>query len=1027
MRWSFTTGRRPLFLLALCPTVLCVGASRADMAQPPATGSSAADRAAAALGVPGGLCVQIGAEKTDPVAELAATGRFLVQVLDADERVVDQARRRLQSRGLYGLVSVDRLPKQGGLPYTEDLVNLLFVSSQESAQVAPEEASRVLCPGGVLVVGSAKATAQQLTAAGLADVQATGRDSAWLVATKPRPDRMDAWSHPRHSASGNAVSQDALVAPPRRVRWIAGAPAEVRGMVTAGGRNFYAGVLARDGFNGLRLWQRDLVGRASGDGFTMRNLGSGDAPPVAGGDRLFAVEKKRLLALDAATGKTVCEYPEAAAPEAVLFDKGTLIAVTGDSVRALDAESAELKWTFSASDPRYVIAGDDTVALVQGQNQRGEAVEAVALDVATGRPRWRRDDFPWLAKVTRTVYYRGLVAFEVSTLNDEGPDNAIHIVSAADGQLVLDYPFLPGMNHRRQARAMFLDDRLWLLDGGKDENQKKLPTQVSAVDFRSGEVLVTHPAGLAHCFPPVMTCRYMISGEFDLTDLATGQVDAHQITKAACGRDAGWVPANGLIYVTPKHCVCWPMLRGYTALARERPASGVAEMDLDQMDFPLETGVDPPAGAPKESGQDDWPCYRHDPWRSGSTPAGAPSEWEPIWSVDLGAGNLSGPVVEDWRENFFVKGPITSPVIAGSRVVVARPDAHEVVALDADTGAVVWRFTASGRVDTAPTIHRGLCLFGAKSGWVYCLRADDGRMVWRLRAAPLEEQIVAYGQLESPWPVPGSVLVIDGVAYFAAGRQSLADGGILIFAVEPASGEIRWVRRLDSVPQKGFYECSALEFDNFDLLHREGDGVGMSRWVFDRRTGEMSLDPSAAFARLNTGGGAAMVPQGCWSYAPRHQRRIPSYTPRRPLVVFRDNVLLGCLQGSSTVYRRDFNLEGGEEFDATWMTGWAASGLSREGKMPWRSHRLAEKASWQVDVFGTGGDAPSVDAMVLAGDRLLVAGSDGDLQVLSSADGRQIARRTLPDPLWDGMAVAGDRLYYSTRRGQLLCLGERTD
>jgi len=86
--------------------------------------------------------------------------------------------------------------------------------------------------------------------------------------------------------------------------------------------------------------------------------------------------------------------------------------------------------------------------------------------------------------------------------------------------------------------------------------------------------------------------------------------------------------------------------------------------------------------------------------------------------------------------------------------------------------------------------------------------------------------------------VPGSVLVVDGVAYFAAGRQSLDDGGILVFAVDPAAGKIRWVRRLDSVPQKGFYECSGLEFDNFDLLHREADGVGMSRWVFDRQSGD---------------------------------------------------------------------------------------------------------------------------------------------------------------------------------------------
>jgi outer membrane protein assembly factor BamB len=649
----------------------------------------------------------------------------------------------------------------------------------------------------------------------------------------------------------------------------------------------------------------------------------------------------------------------------------------------------------------------------------------MVIDRETGRVRWRRNDLDWLPKVRRTVYHGGLVAFEVSTLNDDGPENALHLLSAATGEVKLDHPFLPGMNHRRQARAMFVNGNLWLLHGGKDAEKKKLPVQVSAIDMTTGEALVTHPAGLAHCFPPVVTSRYMISGEFDLTDLSTGEVDAHQITKAACGPDGGWVPANGLIYVTPKHCVCWPMLRGYTALASERPAGSIAEMDVEKMEFSLETGVEPPADPPAEDDSQDWPMYRHDAWRSGSTTAEAPSEFNTIWSVDLNPKVPSGIITHDWEENCFVKGPITSPVIAGDRVIVARPDAHEVVALDAGSGKIAWRFTACGRVDTTPTLHKGLCLFGSKAGWVYCLRADDGGLVWRLRAAPVEEQIVAYGQLESPWPVPGSVLVIDDVAYFAAGRQSLADGGILIFAVEPATGTIGWTRRLDTVPQQGFYECSGLEFDNFDLLHREGEGVGMSRWVFDRVSGEMSLDRWAAFARLDTGGGAVMAPRGCWTYAPRHQSRIKSYEPLRPLTVYRDKVLFGSLQGSSTVYRRDFDLEGGEEFETKWMTGWHAGSLSRQGEMPWRSHRLAEKAAWKADPLGSGKDAPPIHAMTLAGNRLLLAGGNGDLCAVSVDDGSVLSEEKLPEPLWDGMAVAQGRLFYSTQGGKLMCLGNK--
>ena len=1024
MKSFFPTNGCRLIVAAACATMFATGTDPLRADESTAAGDSAVVRTAAELGITGGLYVQLGAERTDIAAELAASGRFLVQVLDVDGQIVDQARRQLQARGLYGLASVDLLPKRGGLPCTENLVNLMLVSPRGSESFSATEAGRVLCPDGVLVMAGAKASEEQLTAAGLVIARQSDDGGGWLVAKKPRPDAMDEWTHPRHSAAGNPASGDTAVAPPRRVRWVAGALAEVRGMVTAGGKNFYAGVLARDGFNGLRLWQRDLKVPSTKRSFTMKNLGGGDAPPVAGGDRLYAVQDKKLVALDGATGEKVQEYPDAAKPRTVLFDQGTLIASNSDSVRALDAETGSVKWTVSASDPRYVVAGDDTVAFLQGQPQRGQTVEAVVVDMATGQTRWKRDDLAWLPKARRTVYHRGLVAFEVSTFNDEGPENALHLLSAADGEVQLDYPFLPGMNHSRQARAMFVGDRLWLLHGGKDENAKKLPVKASAIDFKTGKTLLTHKAGLAHCFPQVMTSRYMISGEFDLTDLETGETDARQITKAACGPDGGWVPANGLIYTTPKHCVCWPMLRGYSAVAPERAAGSVADMDLKPSSFLLEKGVDPPAETAENGATDDWPSYRHDAWRSGSTLSSAPAELKTLWSVDLGGGDLSGPIVQDWLENPFVKGPVTSPVISGNRVVVARPDAHEIVALDADSGSVAWRFTANGRVDTAPTLDRGLCLFGTKSGWVYCLRADDGRMVWRLRAAPLEERIVAYGQLESPWPVPGSVLVVDGVAYFAAGRQSLADGGILIFAVQPASGKVEWVQRLDSVPQQGFYECSGLEFDNFDLLHRQGDGVGMSRWVFERTTGRMSLERWAAFAKLNTGGGAAMVPQGCWSYAPRHQRRIPSHAHLRPLVVFRDNVLFGGLQGASTLYRRDFALDDGEKFETKWITGWAASGLSREGKMPWRSHRLAEKAAWQADVFGEKTGDPSIDAVVLAGDRLFVAGSNGDLRVLATADGQQIAKQNLPAPLWDGMAIARGRLYYATRDGRLLCVGK---
>jgi outer membrane protein assembly factor BamB len=492
-------------------------------------------------------------------------------------------------------------------------------------------------------------------------------------------------------------------------------------------------------------------------------------------------------------------------------------------------------------------------------------------------------------------------------------------------------------------------------------------------------------------------------------------MDANRITKAACGRDAGWVPANGLIYVFPKACVCWPMLRGVAALA-PAPAEALIEKPLLQ-----QGAAEPPTAATEAA--DDWPCYRQNASRTGSTAARVPIAIRTQWSVALG-GRPQGPIAADWADNPFVRGPITSPVIAGGRVYCARPDAHELVALDAAEGRVAWRFVANGRIDSAPTIHRGLCLFGTRTGFVYCLRADDGRMVWRLRAAPADERIVAYGQVESPWPVPGSVLVSQGVAYFTAGRHPLADGGIAIYAVEPASGRIRWQQSLSSLPTKDFYRSCSVEFECLDLLSREGDQVAMSRWLFDAATGAMTCKDTEAFARLKLGDSPVVVPRSSWTYAPRQNRRHPRDFPLRPLVVYRDNQIFGCGGDFQSVFRRDFTPDEAQRFDLKWIDGWKLAERGRKGGGEiWQVERLAKDAQWTTRVLA-GNPPQRIAALVLAGDNLFVAGSEGGLLVLSAADGKILGRYRCDAPSWDGLAAAGGRLYLSTRAGNLVCFGQ---
>ncbi|MGY8651780.1 MAG: hypothetical protein ACKVKM_13370, partial [Verrucomicrobiia bacterium] len=65
-----------------------------------------------------------------------------------------------------------------------------------------------------------------------------------------------------------------------------------------------------------------------------------------------------------------------------------------------------------------------------------------------------------------------------------------------------------------------------------------------------------------------------------------------------------------------------------------------------------------------------------------------------------------------------------------------------------------------------------------------------------------------------------------------------------------------------------------------------------------------------------------------------------------------------------------------------------------------------------------------IHALALAGNRLYAVHKDGRLKVFNTADGKVLASRKVPPPMWDGLAIASGRLYLTTKAGEVLCLGE---
>jgi len=973
---------------------------------------------------------------------------------------------------------------------------------EEDRKVPLAEAVRVLRPAGVFLAQGGGALGSALKKAGLEDVQTVRAGGDWTLARKPWPAEMDDWSHSRHGPDGNAVSADKLVRKAERIRWLAGPLVHASNIVTAGGRFYTHGVIARDAFNGLLLWDRRLdppPSRIDGSWHGVR----GSALPVASADRFYAVNEGKLQALDAATGETIKVYTDAGTPTDILNIGRALVVCDAKTptVRALDTESGKLLWSHEAVTPvTGMVAGDGGVYFYEGGDdfkagnhlslRRGRESPApraiVKLDLATGKPLWRlaEADHPWAKNGRRLSYRRGYLVCELSghvQIRGEwdGSGSAIHVIAADTGKVLWGREFVPHMTHRSQARALHIGSLLWISNVGRDENGGKI-SQWLGFDPATGRAVVTHNTGSgSNCTPPVATERFFVRG-LTLTDIATGLNTRSAITKHSCSLDAGAIPANGLIYIAPKHCTCWPMFKSYIAVAPTPPLPGPAAKMLRPADFRVERGPAFGNAAPAAAGADaGWPCYRADLWRSASTATAVPANPEVLWTADLGDWPR-GVLAQDWKENNpGVRGPVTPPVAAGGLVLVAQPDRHRVVALDAKTGQMRWDFTADGRVDTPPTLAGGLCLLGTRNGTVYALRAKDGQLAWRLHVAPEDERIVAFGQLESPWPAAGSVLVVGDTAYVAAGRHPLAYGGIRILALDTATGAVKWVNTIDSDTYDRCKNGQGLDVDIFDLLVGEArrpsapaaggprsagvapDYITMGRWQIDPASGKVGCDWKNGFAFCRTGGTGVMAPRGLWTYGQRMFKGNNGYlTKKRPLAAFRDGALFTSTDDKSSLCRVDFTPESIAAFKGEWHTHrhkvprvedkktGRPKKLGRTDYWLLRLHEDPNNATWTAaHVFGVGApgvftrgggwawtaaevfgadrglDVQGIGAVVLAGDTVFVAGTHGRLLAYAASDGKKLADRDLPPVVWDGMAAANGRLYVSTADGKVLALG----
>ncbi|MHC4557721.1 MAG: outer membrane protein assembly factor BamB family protein [Planctomycetota bacterium] len=1016
----------------------------------------------AAVDINGGLVVCIGADALESVSHDWKKPGSVFQCLETSKVKISTLREQIISTGCHGKVSVAWFEGKR-LPYINNLVNMLILDS--GFEVPNSEIMRVLSPYGVAIVNGKKII-------------------------KPYPDEMDEWPQYLHGADNNCVAKDTVVGPPRHVQWISGpawtrahiGAATISSMVSSGGRLFTIEdtetaenpllpakwkLVARNAFNGIELWTRDYPQWESLTVYIKNYHAQMQRRLIAIGDTVYCTPglNTPLTALDAATGKALREYKGTEGTQEFVYHDGKLYAMVGDRMHFFSyrgAQAAEKKKNKNqkkeAAKPveivsDYAFKGDGFPLSAYNpltRNAVNPTSVIVALDANSGLELWRSDKIDRYTGCTmalkgdKLVYQsahgvfcldalsgkkkwsvekkipygvgnmpNSLVLSDTAVYCEEGKN--IHAYSLIDGSDYWGKSIKARKGYQASTDLLIAADALWMC--GSCNNAKGIvinkPTGYNLKtgdEIRMIDQILSKPMGHDRCFRNFITERFFINsktGGPDCMDLMSGAEYPAPFMRATCSM--GHLLCNGLIYCGPYACQCHlPVglhnFNAYYTNEESLPTKG--QIVKVERSVRLEKG--PAYGKSSESTDTPWPTYRQDARRYGGTTAKVPSKGlKPLWKTKF-------------------KTRISAPVIAEDKIFIAEVDVHVLYALNAASGNILWKYIAGGRIDSPPTYYKGLLFFGSRDGWVQCVRASDGVLAWRFSDLP-DKMMCAFDQIESAWPVHGSVLIKNNTAYFCVGRSSYFDGGLFIYGLDPSTGKILYQRQFyGPYAQDGFpafvkegnrSETEVILGTTADVMTSEGDTLYIRQKAFN-------LDLTDAVAEKHLLASSGMLE------SKRHHREYKlvqeDFNHRKMWTTIKKEYPTGdIIVSDGTDYYSVFGIpvNRGESFNP--RNGYALMAKRRSGDN-WSS-------KWQTWIPITG------KAMVLAGDIVFVAGAPlvfdpldlggaytgrkgGILWAASAANGSKLAEYKLEVlPAWDGMAAAYGCLFIANQDGSIEC------
>jgi outer membrane protein assembly factor BamB len=897
-------------------------------------------------GISGGLCLILSAADPDIAASLARGSKLYVQVLQPDAKLAAEWGMKFAKSAQRENLSV-RESAFDPDHYGSDLFNLILVGNAASlGKAKPADLKRLLVMGGV-VAFSYKASAFATAAGklGMSALTVPGCASAFRKAVKPRPFK------PCDSIKWRAGT---------RAQWSSGwknhgaasgvfyytEKLEVAGAPAAG--DFLMSV--RDQYNGRLLW-------------TMKGTfglgGTSDG-------RLFLRRDGKLMVCDARTGgrrqeiapdgfgKTI-RSARAAGKLLILSNHREARAYSGDGKRLWRGVGAQ----------RIAVCADKLFAL---QNNF-----LIAVDLKTGKTLWRSPAVP---------SHGGSVFASARHVHAVSWGNLFVTFDSATGKELWRYknPAPRGWGGYGQV----VGNNFYAIRYGRSKTLKS-DLYVNILDVATGKVKSRDVGAKGKCLgymcaPVVHRAGDYIFYSFNAwVHTRTMKVEYPYLAHPSCF--FGAYLADGMVYNFPSRKP--GPLQGISAIA---PADITFNSHPGGKVFKQYSSA-PANGAATRAA--DWPMFRYSPSRPNATTSEPGAKLVKLWEVHPGVDHK-----KSFGQLCSIRSGLTQAVSAWGLVIVADMEGQRILALDVKTGKQKWVFGVGSRVEFSPTLYKGLCLFAAKDGFVYCLNAKTGTLCWK-RMIPAQVRLIGgQDKLESLWPVRSGVMIDNGVGYACAGLNGSLLGGLRAIAFKPETGALVWSQCYTDKGAGGMFVGGAGHAKTV-VMNRSNVNVATGK---RGRRAHHSFSGSLRFVDSMDdylAGGVSLPRNG----EDRGGVQLSNGIISGKTIAF-DNKLSVAFKGG--VSR--------ENWERGYLRFYAKA---RKGK----------QNLWEIK------DGLIVDDIVLTPGHVYVVGHHyrekkaPELRVLSRKDGKILATHSLNTiyPAWNGMSIAGDRIFIATGEGKLLC------